>query len=160
MRPIQTIWKATAGRIVLAIPEKFRTSIAAIAVITIILIGSFVSEESLNNTRDNRAVSLFGLLVFIGVLWATSKHRAHVKWHTVLVGMLMQFIIALFVLRTGVGYDIFNFISGLARSLLEYAKDGVAFLTDTEIASMTIFFMSVIPAIIFFVALVQLVNLP
>lgn len=159
MRPVQTIWHATAGRIVLAIPEKFRTSIAAISVIAIILIGSFASEESLNNTRDNRAVSLFGLLVFIGVLWLTSKHRAHVKWHTVLVGMLMQFIIALFVLRTGVGYDIFNFISGLARSLLDFAKDGVSFLTNTEIASMTIFFMSVIPAIIFFVALVQLVTL-
>lgn len=160
MRPVQTIWKTTAGRIVSLIPEKFRTPIAALVVIAVILIGSFVTEESLNNTRDNRAVSLFGLLVFIGALWVTSKHRAHVKWHTVIVGMLMQFIIALFVLRTGVGYDIFNFISNLARSLLSYAKDGVAFLTNQDIASLPVFFMSVIPAIIFFVSLVQLVALP
>lgn len=160
MKPVKTIWKATAGRMVSLIPEKFRTIIAALFAIGVILIGAFASEESLSNTRDNRAVSLFGLLVFIGALWATSKHRAHVKWHTVIVGMLMQFIIALFVLRTGVGYDIFNFISGLARSLLGYAHDGVAFLTNEEIASMPMFFMSVIPAIIFFVALVQLVASP
>lgn len=160
MKPVQMIWKATAGRAVSLIPEKFRTAAAALLVISVILIGAFASEESLNNTRDNRAVSLFGLLVFIGVLWVTSKHRAHIKWHTVLVGMLMQFIIALFVLRTGVGYDIFNFVSNLARSLLGFAHAGVAFLTNEATASQPTFFMSVIPAIIFFVSLVQLVALP
>lgn len=68
----------------------------------------------------------------------------------------MQFIIALFVLRTSVGYDIFNFISDLARSLLGFAHDGVSFLTTPEIASQSMFFLSVLPAIIFFVAIVQL----
>lgn len=155
-KPIQTLWKVSAGKFVSLIPSKLRTPLAALLVIAVYLIGAFVSEESLNNTRDNRAVSLFGLLVFVGVLWATSKHRAHVQWHTVLVGMLMQFIIALFVLRTGVGYDIFHFISGLAESLLSFARDGVAFLTNTEISQMGMFFISVLPAIIFFVALVQL----
>ena len=74
----------------------------------------------------------------------------------VIVGMLMQFIIALFVLRTTAGYDIFNFISGLATSLLGFAKDGVAFLTTPDIAAQTFFFFSVLPAIIFFVALVSM----
>lgn len=160
MKPIQTIWKSTATRFVALIPEKFRIPAAALLVIGVILIGAFASEESLNNTRDNRAVSLFGLLVFIFVLWVTSKHRAHVKWHTVIVGMLMQFIIALFVLRTSVGYDIFNFVSDLARSLLGYAHDGVAFLTSADIAESPMFFFSVLPAIIFFVSIVQLVISP
>ncbi|RPB08227.1 hypothetical protein P167DRAFT_494437 [Morchella conica CCBAS932] len=155
-KPIQTLWKHTAVRFVTFVPSKLRTPLSAVLVIGVYLIGAFASPESLNNTRDNRAVSLFGMLVFVGVLWATSKHRAHVKWHTVLVGMLMQFIIALFVLRTGVGYDIFHFISGLAESLLSFAKDGVAFLTSTEISQLGMFFISVLPAIIFFVALVQL----
>lgn len=159
-KPIQTLWKHTAVRFVTFVPSQLRTPLSAVLVIGVYLIGAFASPESLNNTRDNRAVSLFGMLVFVGVLWATSKHRAHVKWHTVLVGMLMQFIIALFVLRTGVGYDIFHFISGLAESLLSFAKDGVAFLTSTEISQLGMFFISVLPAIIFFVALVQLVSPP
>lgn len=70
--------------------------------------------------------------------------------------MLMQFVIALFVLRTKAGYDIFNFISELARLLLGFAKDGVAFLTTPDIAANTYFMFSVIPAIIFFVSFVQL----
>ncbi|KAL7273665.1 hypothetical protein RUND412_003461 [Rhizina undulata] len=155
-RPMRFVWTNTALKILPLIPEKIRIPAAATLVVAVILLGSFVPKETANNTRDNRAVSLFGIVVFIVVLWATSKHRAAIQWHTVIVGMLIQFIIALFVLRTGVGYDIFHFISDLARSLLGFAGDGTAFLTSTEVASLSYFIISVLPAIIFFVALVQL----
>jgi CNT family concentrative nucleoside transporter len=72
------------------------------------------------------------------------------------MGMLVQFIIALFVLRTGVGYDIFSFISTLARELLGFAKDGVLFLTDESVLELGWFLTNVIPAIIFFVSFVQM----
>jgi CNT family concentrative nucleoside transporter len=72
------------------------------------------------------------------------------------MGMLVQFIIALFVLRTGVGYDIFSFISLLARELLGFAGDGVVFLTNESVLELGWFLTNVIPAIIFFVAFVQM----
>lgn len=72
-------------------------------VVGVLLIGAFASPESRDNTRANRAVSLFGLAVILFVLWATSKHRSMIKWHTVIVGMLVQFIVALFVLRSRAG---------------------------------------------------------
>ncbi|KAK4552351.1 hypothetical protein LTR86_010522 [Recurvomyces mirabilis] len=150
------IWHNTAVRLTALIPEKWRLPLGAAATIAIILIGSFVSEEKADNTRANRAISLLGLVVLLAGLWATSRNRRAINWHTIIVGMLMQFIIALFVLRTSVGYDIFAFISSLARSLPGFAKDGVAFLTNAETAETPWFFMSVIPAIIFFVSLVQL----
>ena len=67
------------------------------------LVGGFASPESQDNTRSNRAISLFGLAVIIFVLWATSRDRKRIKWHTVIVGMLVQFLVALFVLRSGAG---------------------------------------------------------
>ena len=70
--------------------------------------------------------------------------------------MLTQFIIAVFVLRSKAGYDIFAFISGLARSLLSFAQEGTTFLTSEETSKLPWFLISVIPPIIFFVALVQL----
>ena len=155
-KPIYWVWSQTGTRIAATVPEELRVPLGAALTVAVIIIGSFVSEESADNTRENRAVSLFGLVVLIFGLWMTSRNRKAVVWHTVIVGMLMQFIIALFVLRTSVGYDIFNFISRLARSLLGFAKDGVAFLTDPDTAQIGWFFFSVIPAIIFFVALVQL----
>jgi CNT family concentrative nucleoside transporter len=154
--PAQFIWQRTAVPLVAAIPQKWRTPVGAVVVIAAILVGAFVSEETEQNTLDNRAISLFGLLVFIFVLWATSRTRRAVNWHTVLVGMLMQYIIALFVLRTRVGYDIFKFISDLAVSLLGFAKEGVAFLTNKETSQLGMFFFTVLPAIVFFIALVQM----
>ena len=155
-KPVHWVWTNTGTRFANLIPEKLRTPLAALLVVAVMIVGSFASEESEDNTRANRAVSLFGLLVFITFFWATSRHRNKIVWHTVIVGMLLQFIIALFVLRTTAGYDIFNFISELARELLGFARDGVAFLTTPEISKYQFFFFSVIPAIIFFVALVQL----
>jgi CNT family concentrative nucleoside transporter len=150
------VWSNTATPFVRLIPENIRIPAAAALAIAVILTGAFASPESADNTRGNRAVSLFGLAVLIFVLWLTSRDRKKIVWHTVIVGMLVQFIIALFVLRTKAGYDIFNFISILARQLLQFAGDGVAFLTTTSVASLTWFLISVIPAIIFFVSLVQL----
>lgn len=70
--------------------------------------------------------------------------------------MLTQFIIAVFVLRSTAGYDIFAFISSLARSLLGFAQQGTIFLTDETVPTLPWFLIGVIPPIIFFVALVQL----
>jgi len=155
-KPMHWVWANTGTRVANLIPEKMRIPAAACLAIAVIIVGSFASEESEDNTRANRAVSLFGLAVFIFMFWATSRNRSKIVWHTVIVGMLMQFIIALFVLRTKAGYDIFNFISELARLLLGFARDGVAFLTTPEISQNTYFMFSVIPAIIFFVSFVQL----
>jgi CNT family concentrative nucleoside transporter len=155
-QPMYFVWSNTATPFVRLIPENIRIPAAAALAIAVILTGAFASPESADNTRGNRAVSLFGLAVLIFVLWLTSRDRKKIVWHTVIVGMLVQFIIALFVLRTKAGYDIFNFISILARQLLQFAGDGVAFLTTTSVASLTWFLISVIPAIIFFVSLVQL----
>jgi CNT family concentrative nucleoside transporter len=85
------------------IPEKFRLPLSAAGTIAVILVGTFASAESADNTRANRAVSLFGLLVFIGVFYATSRNRKAINWQTVIVGMLAQFLLALFVLRTKAG---------------------------------------------------------
>lgn len=155
-KPMHWVWQNTGVRFAELIPEKMRIPAGALLTISVIIVGSMASEESQDNTRANRAVSLFGLAVFIFGFWATSRTRSAINWHTVIVGMLVQFIVALFVLRTGVGFDIFNFISELARLLLGFANDGVIFLTDKDVPKLPWFFTSVIPAIIFFVSFVQL----
>ncbi|KAL2869840.1 NupC/NupG family nucleoside CNT transporter [Aspergillus lucknowensis] len=157
MRPIHFVWKNTASKIVAFIPERLRVPGGALLTIGVILIGSFASAEAPGNSRADRAVSLFGLAVCIFVLWLTSRNRRKIVWHTVIVGMLVQFIVALFVLRTTAGYDIFDFISFLARELLGFAQEGVDFLTAPNfIVDHPYFLITVIPAIIFFVSLVQL----
>ncbi|PYH70664.1 NupC/NupG family nucleoside CNT transporter [Aspergillus vadensis CBS 113365] len=157
-RPVFWIWKQTASRIVSYVPPRFRIPGAALVTIAVIMIGCFVSADTPENTRADRAVSLFGLIVFLFILWLFSRDRSNIVWHTVIVGMLVQFLVALFVLRTKAGYDIFNFISTLAQKLLGFAEQGVDFLIETGWAEKHKgwFIVSVIPAIMFFVSLVQL----
>jgi len=124
--------------------------------IAVILVGSFVTEESADNTRANRAVSLFGLVVILFFVWLSSTNRKAVQWQTIVVGMLTQFIIAVFVLRTQAGYDIFKFIGDRASDLLGFAAKGVSFLTNDSIANSHMFIAGVIPAIVFFVAISQI----
>lgn len=128
----------------------------ATVTLAVVLVGTFVTEESEYSLRKDRAVSFFGLVCSVAGLWATSKNRSKVNWNAVIGGVLMQFIISLFVLRTSAGYDIFNFISTLARELLGFAKDGVAFLTSKSVSQIGMFFFSVLPAVAFFVAFVHI----
>lgn len=153
---LRTVWKHSALIVYNAIPAQFRTIVGAVFSVAVVLIGTFVSEESEDNTRANRAVSIFGIIVFLFIFWATSRNRRRVNWRTVIVGMLAQYIIGLFVLRTGVGYDIFRFVADRAGDLLGFAKAGVQFLTDDKVPNYPWFFISVVPAIVFFISIVQI----
>jgi len=155
-KPMHFIWNNTGVRFGNLIPEKARIPAGAALTIAVLIVGSMASEESADNTRANRAISLFGLVVFLFGFWITSRNRSKIVWHTVIVGMLCQYIIALFVLRTGVGFDIFTFISELARLLLGFADKGVIFLTGDTVPPLHWFISGVIPPIIFFVSIVQL----
>ncbi|XXG98086.1 hypothetical protein Hte_004405 [Hypoxylon texense] len=156
MKPVKLIWHHTAYRGYEMIPKRFHKPGAAVVTVGVFLIGSMVPEETGENTRARRAQSLFGLIVMIAVMSGTSRNFSKIPWHTVIGGMLTQFIIAVFVLRTQAGYDIFSFISELARTLLGFANQGVVFLTDDTVPELGWFFTGVVPPIIFFVALVAL----
>lgn len=103
MKPVRWLWGNTAVRFASLFPEKLRMPAFALLTIGVILVGTFASPTSQDNSLGNRGISLLGLVVFIFILYATSRNRKLIKWHTVIMGMLMQFIIALFVLRTGAG---------------------------------------------------------
>ncbi|KAH7039621.1 Na+ dependent nucleoside transporter C-terminus-domain-containing protein [Microdochium trichocladiopsis] len=156
MNPVKTVYRHTLYRGYEAIPAKLHKPLAAVVTVGVFLIGSMVPEESGENTRAARAQSLFGLIVMIAIMTLTSRNWSVIPWHTVIGGMLTQFIVAVFVLRTQAGFDIFNFVSEMARTLLGFANAGVIFLTDDTVPKLPWFFTGVIPAIIFFVALVSL----
>ncbi|GAB7360057.1 hypothetical protein MBLNU230_g7579t1 [Neophaeotheca triangularis] len=160
VKPIGTAmrwsWDNSAKRVQALIPERLQLWAGAGLTFAVILIGTFVSEESADNTRENRAISLLGLIILIAGFWISSRNRSAINWRTVIVGFLMQYIVALFVLRTGVGFDIFSFVSDMATELLGFAQDGLQFLTYDEInEDFGWFIISVLPPIIFFIALVQ-----
>lgn len=133
-----------------------RLLVGAGGTLVIVLLATFVSQDTLFSKRSDRAISFVGLVVTLVCLYATSRHRTKIVWNAVIGGVLLQFIVALLVLRTKAGFDFFNFVSLLARSLLNFAKDGVEFLTNAEVAQTPMFFFLVLPSVAFFVAFVNI----
>ena len=157
---VKLVWRkvfvATLDR---TVPVHLRGYAGAVLTAAVFLVGTMASPETEQNRRKDRAVSLFGLCVFLAVLFATSNNRSRINWKTVQVGLLSQFILALFVLRTGVGYDIFHFVSNLAVDLLGFAGEGFAFLFAPISTFPTKYFVIlVLPAIIFFVSVIAILS--
>ena len=154
---VKIVWDFVTDRVYSVLNQRYQRLIAGATVtVGVILLGTFIPSETDYSKRKDRAVSFFGCVVAIFGLFVTSKARSKINWNAVIGGMLMQFIVAVFVLRTKAGYDIFNFISTLARELLGFAKDGVAFLTNAEVSQYGMFFFAVLPAVAFFVAFVHI----
>ncbi|GKT46289.1 sodium/potassium-transporting ATPase subunit alpha-A [Colletotrichum spaethianum] len=95
MVPLRFVWKYTVAKVYDLTPKKLHQPLAALLTIGVFLVGSMIPEEVGENTRASRAISLFGLLLMIGLLTLTSRDWRKIPWHTVIGGMLTQFIIAL-----------------------------------------------------------------
>jgi len=121
------------GMVEKVVPEGHRTITGAGVVLVALFLGVFIPGETPYNKRSDRTVSVFGYLVFLAGLYITSRHRKHINWKPVIVGILVQFIMGFFVLRTTLGKTIFKFISNALTTLLTYAYQGVVFLTASSV---------------------------
>ncbi|CAK7264821.1 hypothetical protein SEPCBS119000_001192 [Sporothrix epigloea] len=138
--------------------QRLNRSLVAAATLIIILLGTFVPKTSKENTTGNRAVSLLGLTGFLCIFYATSRDRSRINFRAVIGGTAAQYVLGLLVLKTKAGYDIFSFVGNMAEKLLGFSSVGTVFLTDSSVPAMGWFLITVVPAVIFFVSFVQLLN--
>jgi CNT family concentrative nucleoside transporter len=75
-----------------------------------------------------RLYSLVGLVLFLGIAYACSSDRKAIKARTVFWGLGLQFVLALFVLRTQVGQDLFTWIGALVTRVLGLSFVGSEFV--------------------------------
>lgn len=87
-KPLQMIWRNTISRVVHMIPEKLRIPLGALGTVAVIVVGGFASPTSGENNLANRGISLLGLALLILGMWATSRNRKAVNWHTIIMGMV------------------------------------------------------------------------
>ncbi|NEQ27083.1 MAG: NupC/NupG family nucleoside CNT transporter, partial [Microcoleus sp. SIO2G3] len=95
-----------------------------------------------------RAISLFGLLVFTGLAYLLSIDRRAVRWRPVLWGIGIQLIFALLILRLG-GFALFSFLGSLVGRFLDFTDAGASFVFGDNFKDF-FFAFKVLPTIIFF----------
>jgi len=75
-----------------------------------------------------RAVSVLGVLVLLGVAYALSTNRRAVQWRTVAVALAIQLAIALAILRTPWGGWLFGAVNDAADAFVGAAGAGIEFV--------------------------------
>jgi CNT family concentrative nucleoside transporter len=153
--------------------KHIRSIVYALLVTLVIAATVFSFPEKPESPRLKRLISFFGLFVFIiGSFLASvvskenkkkllkltrlKKHKRHVPWNTITTAILLQFLLAIFVFRTNVGHDLFQWIANFAESYLHNAYYGAEFVFGTAAVNANTFALNVFPAIIFFASTVQM----
>jgi CNT family concentrative nucleoside transporter len=102
-----------------------------------------------------RLQSLAGIVVLLALMYATSRKRSAIPWHTVASGLLIQYLIAIFVLKTELGQNIFSYLSKFIADFLKFSLQGAFFIFGNFVPDN--FAKNVLPAIVFFCSFIYIV---
>lgn len=104
------------------------------------------------------AFGLFGLAVLLAIAWLFSNNKKRVDWRLVGIGLVLQLLVASFVLLTPWGASAFDALSGGFVKLLGFTTEGARFIFGdfTDPAKFGfVFAFQVLPTIIFFASLMS-----
>ena len=106
-----------------------------------------------------RATGLLGILVFLGLAVAFSRNRKAIDWRLVGSSLGIQVVLAVLLLKTGPGLFFFEKVGEVVHELMETSQKGIGFvfgsLANPGNSTGFIFAIKVLPTIIFFASLVN-----
>ncbi|QJD80913.1 NupC/NupG family nucleoside CNT transporter [Spirosoma rhododendri] len=112
-----------------------------------------------------RFTGLIGIVLILGIAFAMSNNRKAINLRTVGVGLGLQAGLAVFILKTAAGKNLFSIIGNYVKKLLDLADKGGDFvfgplvsraMLNRAFGQETIFFFKIIPTIIFVAVLVNI----
>ncbi len=95
-----------------------------------------------------RCVSAIGLVVLLAIAWLMSENRRRMNWRLIASGLSLQFVLAVFLLRTPIGRSIFDAARGFVDRLVSFSDAGAEFVFGPNFRDHYLAF-SVLPTIIF-----------
>ncbi|RUT01839.1 nucleoside permease [Dulcicalothrix desertica PCC 7102] len=102
-----------------------------------------------------RAISLFGIIVFIGISYALSVNRKAIRWRTIAWGLGLEFGFALLILKTPWGLRVFKSLGDIVSNFLSYSDVGAKFVFGDSYKD-HLFAFQILPTIIFFSAFISI----
>ncbi|MBN1902847.1 nucleoside transporter [Candidatus Sumerlaeota bacterium] len=71
-----------------------------------------------------RVTSAMGVITLVAVAWVFSRDRRHIPWRTVIPGILLQIIIAVFLLQSLFGGRMFHYLNVFVVNVLSHGRKG------------------------------------
>ncbi|XP_078000195.1 solute carrier family 28 member 3-like [Glandiceps talaboti] len=94
-------------------------------------------------------MSSVGACVFVAFTFFFSKYPGAVRWRPVLWGLGLQFLLAVFILRTKAGFKLFEWLGDFAMLFLSFSDYGAEFVFGEDFRD-HYFAFAVLPVIIYF----------
>ncbi|XP_067027107.1 solute carrier family 28 member 3-like isoform X1 [Acropora muricata] len=142
-----SIYKACMEPVVSAVQSRWRYLKWVFLFLLLVALGVFFGLDTAK--QPIRFISLAGLCCNILFSWIFSKHRRRVKWRPVQWGLALQFIFGLLILRTSLGFKVFNGLGEQVAFFLDYSDVGASFVFGPTFKN-NFFAFKVLPTIIFF----------
>jgi len=104
-------------------------------------------------------ISFCGLLLVFGLALLMSKNKKEIKYKNILMMLIIQFLLAAFLLNTKFGYILIKGITKIFDHLLSYANTGISFVFGgLANKGETPFFLSVLLPIVFVSVLIGILQ--
>ncbi|AWZ48945.1 NupC/NupG family nucleoside CNT transporter [Clostridiaceae bacterium 14S0207] len=104
----------------------------------------------------NKLIGILGLFIFLGIAYLFSNNKKAINWRLVGIGLTLQGIFAILVLKIPIGQKFFALLGKIVDKLLSFTGEGAQFIFGNLLNNKSIGFVfafQVLPTIIFFSAL-------
>ena len=117
--------------------------------------------SSTNTSLTNKILrGILGLISLIFLAFIFSRNKKNINWSLVIKGLLIQLFLALMILKVPIVQDLFEWVSSIFVTVLQFSKEGALFLFGETLVNSNefgaIFAFQILPTIIFFSALTSL----
>ncbi|PWN45438.1 hypothetical protein IE81DRAFT_320199 [Ceraceosorus guamensis] len=153
VRVISAVWTTAAEKPWSRIPYKGKLAVGWLSLAVLVFGSTYGLPIEQGSSLGQRTISLVGYCLIYAIIFAFSSNYGAVQARTTILGMGLQFIIALFVFRTGAGLSLFSWIATAAADLLAQGVNGGAAFFWRDFVENGYFFTNVLSSIAFFVAL-------
>ncbi|MFN9171258.1 MAG: Na+ dependent nucleoside transporter N-terminal domain-containing protein, partial [Dolichospermum sp.] len=96
-----------------------------------------------------RVISALGICIFIAISYALSVNRNAVRWRTVVWGLGSELVLALVILKTPWGLNLFKSLGNMVANFLAFSDVGAKFVFGENFKD-HFFAFQILPTIIFF----------
>jgi CNT family concentrative nucleoside transporter len=113
-----------------------------------------------------RFTGIIGIVIILGLAFLWSNNRKAINYRLVITGLVLQIVLAIFILKVPIGQDIFYWLGKAINKLLDFSKEGALFvfgdltkvtqILPEGVVKSGVFLFILLPTIIFVCVLVSI----
>ena len=113
-----------------------------------------------------RFTGIIGIVIILGLAFLWSNNRKAINYRLVITGLVLQILLAIFILKVPIGQEIFYWLGKAINKLLDFSKEGALFvfgdltkvtqILPEGVVKSGIFLFILLPTIIFVCVLVAI----